>query len=69
MNWPTQLVCYQGGKSQIIALRDAVAAREGAAFDERRFHDAFLAEGSIPIALIRAKMLGKPVPDLPAALP
>lgn len=69
VNWPTQLVCYQGGKSQIIALRDAVAAREGAAFDERRFHDAFLAEGSIPIALIRAKMLGEPVPDLPAALP
>lgn len=66
INWPTQLTGYFAGKSQIVALREEVRAKEGAAFDERRFHDALLAEGSIPIALIRCKLLGLPVPPIPA---
>ena len=66
INWPTQLTGYFAGKVQIVALREEVRAKEGAAFDERRFHDALLAEGSIPVALIRCKMLGLPVPSLPA---
>jgi hypothetical protein len=65
INWPTQLVCYFGGKTQILALREAAKAKAGAAWDERAFHDAFLREGSIPIALTRAKLLGEPVPPLP----
>jgi hypothetical protein len=64
VNWPAQLVCYYAGKSQILALREAWRAKKGAAYSDRAFHDAFLAEGSIPIALIRAKMLGEPVPDI-----
>jgi hypothetical protein len=64
INWPTQLCWYYAGKSQIVALREEVRTRLGAAFDLRAFHDAFLAEGSIPVALIRAKMLGEPVPDI-----
>jgi len=66
IQWPTQLVCYFAGKSEILQLRDDARAKAGAAWDERAFHDAFLAAGSIPIALIRAKLLGEPVPDLPA---
>ncbi|MFI5297929.1 MAG: hypothetical protein ACHREM_07500 [Polyangiales bacterium] len=31
----------------------------------RTFHDAVLAEGSIPIALTRAKLLGGPIPAPP----
>ena len=68
INWPTQLICYFAGKSQILELREAVRARAVAAgqpFDERAFHDAFLREGSIPVALTRAKMLGEPIPGLP----
>lgn len=64
INWPTQLLCYYTGKKQILALKEAARARPG--WDERAFHDAFLAEGSIPTALVRAKLLGEPVPDLPA---
>lgn len=64
INWPTQLLCYYTGKKQIVALKEAARARPG--WDERAFHDAFLAEGSIPTALVRAKLLGEPVPDLPA---
>ena len=64
IQWPTQLITYFAGKSQILALRDEVRERQGAAYSERAFNDALLAEGPIPIALIRAKMLGEPVPDV-----
>jgi Bacterial protein of unknown function (DUF885) len=64
INWPTQLVCYFAGKQQIVALRDEARARAGDAWDERKFHDALLNAGSIPLALVRAELLGEPVPDL-----
>lgn len=62
INWPTQLITYYAGKSQILALREEVRARDGAAYSERAFNDALLAEGPIPVALVRAKMLGLPLP-------
>lgn len=64
INWPAQLIGYFSGKMQILAIKDAYKAKLGAAYSERKFHDALLAEGSIPLALIRAKMLGEPVPGL-----
>ena len=64
INWPTQLVWYYAGKQQIAALRDEYRNKMGDAYDERKFHDAFLAEGSIPVALTRAKLLGEPVPGI-----
>jgi len=39
-------------------------AKLGPRYSDRAFHDAFLAEGSIPVALIRAKLLGEPVPGI-----
>jgi len=63
INWPAQLICYFAGKMQILELKDAYRAKLGTAYTERRFHDALLAEGSIPLALIRAKLLGEPVPE------
>jgi uncharacterized protein (DUF885 family) len=38
-------------------LRDEVEAREGVAFDLKQFHDRLLSEGSIPVSLIREKLL------------
>lgn len=64
IQWPAQLVGYFSGKAQIVALREEVRRREGAAWDERAFHDALLAEGLVPLALVRAKMLGEPIPPL-----
>ena len=64
IQWPTQLITYFAGKSQILALREDVRALQGAAYSDRAFNDALLAEGPIPVALIRAKMLGEPVPDV-----
>ena len=61
-NWPAQLICYFAGKMQILELKEAYREKLGTAYSERRFHDALLAEGSVPVALIRAKLLGEPVP-------
>lgn len=65
INWPTQLVCYYAGKQQILAMKEEARAKLGPAFDERVFHDTLLQAGSIPYALVRAKVLGEPVPDFP----
>jgi hypothetical protein len=64
IQWPTQLVWYFAGKLEILRLREELKKRQGTKFDERAFHDTLLAEGSVPIALIRAKMLGEPMPDI-----
>ncbi len=64
IQWPTQLSWYFTGKMQIVALKAEYKRKRGAAYSDREFHDAFLAEGSIPIALIRCKLLGEPVPPL-----
>ncbi len=64
IQWPTQLSWYFTGKLQIEKLKADYKRKLGAAYSDRAFHDAFLAEGSIPIALIRCKLLGEPVPAL-----
>jgi hypothetical protein len=63
INWPAQLIGYFAGKMQILELKAAYREKLGAEYTERKFHDALLAEGSIPLALIRAKLLGEPVPE------
>jgi hypothetical protein len=62
INWPGQLIGYFAGKMQILELKEAYRAKLGPAYTERKFNDALLAEGSIPVALIRAKLLGEEVP-------
>jgi hypothetical protein len=57
--WPTQLVDYYAGCLEIVRLREDVKKKLGDRFDERAFHDALLAEGSVPVALVRAKILGE----------
>jgi len=65
INWPTQLVCYYAGKQQILELKAEAQAKLGPAFDERVFHDTLLQAGSIPYALVHAKVLGEAVPSWP----
>ncbi len=57
----TQLLSYFTGFSEHMALRQAVMAREGAAFDLHRYNDAVLAHGSPPVRYVRALMLGEPI--------
>lgn len=45
------------GTTRIVALRDALMARDGVAFSLRPFHDALLSRGSIPVALAARLLL------------
>ncbi len=54
---PGQPMSYLMGKRAIMKLRNEVMAREGDSFTLKSFHDRLLSEGSIPVSLIRKKML------------
>ncbi len=49
---PTYQMSYLLGKREIMRLRAAAMARDGADFNLKAFHDALLAEGSIPPTLM-----------------
>ena len=49
---PTVPMSYLMGKREVVRLRDAMQARDGENFSLKSFHDALLAEGSIPPALM-----------------
>ncbi len=54
---PGQATTYFCGHIQLAALRTAVECRLGSAFDRRRYHDALLAQGLLPLSLLRRSML------------
>jgi uncharacterized protein (DUF885 family) len=49
---PTYQMSYLMGKREIMALRQAAEERDGDQFSLKAFHDALLAEGSIPPTLM-----------------
>jgi uncharacterized protein (DUF885 family) len=53
---PTYLY-YTYGKLQILALRDDYKKKLGAGYSLRKFHDAFLSEGAVPLSLVRKALL------------
>lgn len=53
---PTYLY-YTYGKLEILKLRDEYKQKLGAQFTLRKFHDAFLSEGAIPLPLVRRALL------------
>ncbi|MCU0504155.1 MAG: DUF885 domain-containing protein [Chloroflexi bacterium] len=54
--WPGQALTYKTGQREIERLRRELTARDGAAFDLRRFHDAVLGHGSLPLATLAAEL-------------
>ena len=50
--WPGQACSYMLGKLAILAARDKAKAALGAKFDIRKFHDAILLNGAMPLQLI-----------------
>ncbi len=54
---PGQAASYFYGHSQLAALRTAVECRLGGTFDRRRFHDLLLAQGLLPLSLLRRSVL------------
>ena len=53
---PTIQMCYLVGKTMIEELRDDMMERDGDSFSDQEFNDQLLAEGSIPLSLIREAM-------------
>jgi uncharacterized protein (DUF885 family) len=50
--WPGQALAYMTGRREIERLRAARTAREGDAFDIRRFHDDVLRHGKLPLRIL-----------------
>ncbi len=50
--------CYTLGKLEVLKLREDYRRKLGSAFTLQRFHDAFLAHGNAPIAIVRRFLLG-----------
>jgi len=54
--WPGQALAYKIGQLEIAAIRADAQARLGSAFDIRRFHDAVLTHGALPLDTLRASV-------------
>jgi len=50
--WPGQACSYMVGKVTILRLREKARKELGAKFDPRRFHDAILLSGSMPLTAL-----------------
>ncbi len=53
-------ILYTAGKLMILKLREDYKAHAGADYSLRGFHDTLLANGTVPLWLHRALMLGEP---------
>ncbi|HEF1894716.1 TPA: DUF885 family protein, partial [Stenotrophomonas maltophilia] len=72
MAQPGQALSNVAGLTTIVALRDKAKARQGAAFDLRRFHAELLKDGSMPLDVLDRKMerwMAQPASTTPTPSP
>jgi uncharacterized protein (DUF885 family) len=73
--WPGQALAYKLGEIQIRRHRREAEAKLGPKFDQRKFHDAILALGSVPLPVLEERMAkfiadgGENPPAAPARIP
>lgn len=56
IGWPGQATAYKVGEIRLRAVRTRAEAALGDRFDVRRFHDALLVDGPLPMALLDERM-------------
>ena len=56
ISWPGQALSYKLGEIVIMRLRREAEAELGPKFDVRAFHDAVLAQGSVPLPVLEAEI-------------
>jgi uncharacterized protein (DUF885 family) len=57
ISWPGQALGYMIGRLKILELRQRAERELGAKFDLRRFHDAVLLNGSVPLDVLEAQIV------------
>ena len=57
--WPAQCITYKYGAAQIMQWRQAIQKREGAKFNIRNFHDRILNLGSLPVFMVKERVLAE----------
>ena len=56
ISWPGQALSYKLGEITIMRLRREAEAALGPKFDVRAFHDAVLAQGSVPLPVLESQI-------------